>query len=205
MLGPTLVLIANVYDVWRDLGSGPESVVEAAGSTTYVVFGGARLLGGILLVFGLAALYLYQIEAAGKLGLGGFVISMVGTVLLTGSAWYQLFVVPVMAAEVPAFAEAARAADAGALLTLGLAIPLFAQAIGWTIFGLATYRACVFPRWAAVGVIVGALLLLVPIPGIPVVFQLAVASMGLLLLSGRLENPSHEPTTDGSQSESIGS
>lgn len=205
VVGPILVLIANLYDVWRNFGSGPEGVVEAAMTTPYVVFGGARLLGGVVLVFGLVALYLYQIEPASRLGLVGFVIGMVGTVLLTASAWYQLFVVPAMAAEVPAFTEAVRAAEGGTVLTLGLAIPLLAQTVGWILFGVATYRASVFPRWAAVGLVVGAVLLLVPIPGIPIVFQLAVASMGFLLFSGRVETPAQASKADRSQSDSIGS
>lgn len=205
MLGPLLVLVANVYDVWRTFGAGPEGIVEAATTTPYAVFGGARLLGGTLLVFGLIALYIYQMETAGRLGVVGFVISMLGTVLLTASAWYQLFVLPAMATEVPAFTEAARAAEVGQLLTLGLLIPILAQVIGWVVFGLATYRARVFPRWVAVALVVGALLLFVPVPGIPVVFQLAVASMGFLLFSGRLETRAQESDADRSQSESVGS
>jgi hypothetical protein len=134
----------------------------------------------------------------------GFVVGTIGTVLLTGSAWFQLFVVPAMATEVPAFAEAARAAQVGQWTTLGLLIPILAQAIGWVVFGIATYRARVFPRWVAAGLVVGALLLFVPIQGLPVVFQLAVASMGFLLFSGRLETPAREPDADRSQSESIG-
>lgn len=205
ILGPLLVLLANGYNVWRTLGAGPDSIVEAAMTTPYAVFGGVRLLGGTLLVFGLIALYAYQMESAGRLGLVGFVVAMVGTVLLTGSAWYQLFVVPAMATEVPAFTEAARAAEVGQLFTLGLFIPLLAQTVGWVIFGVATYRARVFPRWAAIGVVVGALLLFVPVPGLAVVFQLAVASMGFLLFSGRLETPAQESDADRPQSESIGS
>jgi hypothetical protein len=204
MLGPLLVLVANAYLVWRDFGPGPESVVEAATTTPYLVFGGVRLLGGTLLVFGLVALYAHQVEAVGRLGVVGFVVGTIGTVLLTGSAWFQLFVVPAMATEVPAFAEAARAAQVGQWTTLGLLIPILAQAIGWVVFGIATYRARVFPRWVAAGLVVGALLLFVPIQGLPVVFQLAVASMGFLLFSGRLETPAREPDADRSQSESIG-
>ena len=204
MLGPLLVLVANMYGVWRAFGTGPDSIVEAAMTTPYVVFGGARLLGGSFLVFGLIALYAYQLEATGRLGLVGFVVSMIGTVLLTGSGWYQLFIVPAMAAEVPAFTEAVRAAQVGQWLTVGLLVPLLAQTVGWVIFGIATFRAQVFPRWIAVAVVVGALLLFVPIPGIPAVFQLAVASMGFLLFSGRLEPPVQEPDLHRSQSESIG-
>lgn len=204
MLGPLLVLVGNSYGVWRTFGAGPDSIAEAAMTIPYLVFGGVRLLGGTLLVFGLIALYAYQMEAVGRLGMGGFVVGMIGTVLLTGSAWYQLFVVPAMAAEVPGFTEAVRAAEVGQWLTVGLLIPVLAQTVGWVIFGVATFRARAFPRWAAVGVIVGALLLFVPVPGTPVVFQISVASMGFLLFSGRVDPPAREPDTDRSQSKSLG-
>lgn len=204
MLGPLLVLVANGYQVWRDFGPGPEGVAEAATTTPYLVFGGARLLGGTLLVFGLVALFAVQAEAIGRLGVVGFVVGMVGTVLLTASAWFQLFIVPAMAAEVPAFTEAARAAEVGQLATVGLAIPLLAQSLGWVIFGIATYRTRAFPRWLAAGLVIGALLLFVPVPGTPVVFQLAVASMGFLLLSGRVNTPIREPDADRSRAESVG-
>jgi hypothetical protein len=57
----------------------------------------------------------------------------------------------------------------------------------------------------AAGVVVGSLLLFVPIPGIPVVFQLAVASMGYLLFSGQLEPATRELGAESPQSESVGS
>lgn len=206
MLGPLLVLVANMYGVWREFGSGPDGIVEAATSMPYIVFGGARLLGGTFLVFGLVALYAYQLEAAGKLGVVGFVVSMIGTVLLAGSAWYQLFIVPAMAAEVPAFAEAARAVQAGQWLLVGMIIPVLAQVIGFVIFGIATYRARVFPRLTAVGLVIGALLMFVPIHFVsPVVLLLTVASMGFLLFTGQLEPPVQKPDSNRPQSESIGS
>lgn len=187
VLGPLLVLVANSYGLWvtRAYGAGAEGLVEAATTTPYVAFGGIRLLGGTLLVFGLVALYAYQLEAAGRLGLVGFVGAMIGTVLLTAVAWFQLFTVPVLAREVPAFLEGVRAGEVGVLLGVGVQVPIFVQAVGWAIFGVATYRAGIFPRRASLVLVIGALLLFVPVQGIPVVFQLAVAWLGFLLFTGR--------------------
>lgn len=211
ILGPLLVLSSNVYGLWvtRTYGDGPEAYVETATTTASMLFGGARLLGGLLLVFGLIALYAYQLEAVGRLGLVGFVVSMIGTVLLTAVAWLGAFVDPALASEVPDFYTAARGGEVGgtvgALLGIGVLVPVLIQAVGWTIFGIATYRARVFPRWAAVALVVGALLLFVPVQGVPVVFQLAVASLGFLLLSGRVDSPTGERDASRSQSESVGS
>lgn len=210
ILGPLLVLAANVYQLWvtwsydgGPSGPSPEALIEVAPTTTYIAFGGIRLLGATLLLFGLIALYAYQAEAAGTLGLIGFVGSMAGILFLMGPAWFGLFAEPVLAEEAPAFLESARTGEVGPLLGIGLLVPIFVQAIGWTIFGVATYRAGVYPRRAAVVLVVGALLLFVPVQGVPVVFQLAVAWLGFLLFSGRVETP-YQKEAAPSQSESIG-
>jgi hypothetical protein len=210
VVGPLLVLSANIYGLWetQTYGSSPEATVEAVTTTASMAFGGVRLFGGMLLVFGLIALYAYQIEAAGRLGLVGFVISMIGTVLLTALAWLRAFVDPALASQAPEFYVAARSGEiggtVGAVLSIGVISPILFQALGWTIFGIATYRARVFPRWLAVGLVVGALLLFVPVQGGSVVFQLAVASMGVLLFLGRAERPSPEQDASQRSSESAG-
>ena len=209
-VGPLLVLSANIYGLWetQPYGSSPEATVEAVTTTASMAFGGIRLLGGMLLVFGLVALYAYQIEAAGRLGLVGFVVSMIGTVLLTALAWLGAFLDPALASQAPEFYVAARSGEiggtVGAVLGIGVLSPILIQALGWTIFGIATYRARVFPRWLAVGLIVGSLLLFVPVQGSPVVFQLAVASMGVLLVTGRAERPSPDQDMSQRSSESAG-
>lgn len=208
VFGPLLVLVANVYILWALLTYGSIEGVLSEGlatTTPFLVFGGIRLLGAMLLVFGLIALYARQVEAAGTLGLIGFLGSMIGTVLLTGVAWFQTFGMPVLAAEVPGFFVAQQTGDVGVLLSIGQNVPIYVQAIGWVIFGIATYRARVFPRRATIVLVVGALLLFVPIPGIPVVFQLAVAWLGFLLFTGRVEPASRKGLTGPSGSESVGS
>lgn len=209
-VGPLLVLAANIYGLWetRAYGSGPEAAVEAVTTTASIGFGSVRLLGGMLVVFGLVALYAAQVEAAGRLGLVGFIVSMIGTVLLTAVAWLAAFVDPALATEVPEFYVAARSGEidgtVGVILGIGVLTPILMQALGWTIFGIATYRAQVFPRWLAAALVVGALLLLAPVQGSPVVFQLAVASMGVLLFTRRVAPGAQARNPDQRASESVG-
>lgn len=204
-LGPLLVLSANMYGLWetRTYGGALEGTLEGATTTPHMVFGGVRLLGGMLLVFGLITLYAYQREAAGRLGIVGFVVSMVGTVLLTGQAWFLAFFEPALVAEAPGFVETVLGGQAGPLLTVGLMVPIFTQAIGWTIFGIATYRAEVFPRPAAVALTIGALLLFVPIEGIPVVFQLSIAWLGFLVFTERVKPNDRGEALEGQSSGDI--
>jgi hypothetical protein len=209
-VGPLLVLSANIYGLWERqvYGSSPEATVEAVTTTASMMFGGVRLLGGLLLVFGLVALYAYQIDAAGRLGVVGFVVSMIGTVLLTSVAWLGAFIDPALASHAPEFYVAARSGEIGGtiglLLGVGVLTPILLQGLGWTIFGIATYRARVFPRWLALGLVAGALLLFIPVPGSPVVFQLAVASMGVFLFTGRVEPPAQTQDSGQPPSETIG-
>ncbi len=198
ILGPLLVLSANMYGIWESqmYGSGPDGILAAATTTPHMVFGGVRLLGGMVLVFGLIALYAAQVDAAGRLGVLGFVVSMIGTVLLTGQAWFLAFFEPALATEAPSFIEAAMTGEAGLLLSIGLFIPLTVQAIGWVIFGIATYRANIFPRRAAIILIIGAFLLFVPVQGSPTLFQLAIAWLGYLLYTNKIDvSPTAKPSS----------
>ncbi|MDP8950462.1 MAG: hypothetical protein M3N00_09560, partial [Actinomycetota bacterium] len=54
-------------------------------------------------------------------------------------------------------------------------------ALGWLLFGVATLRAGVYPRWAAIVLIVGAVLLGLPVPGLEIVLAVAVSWLGFAL------------------------
>lgn len=54
----------------------------------------------------LVGLYAHQSEAAGALGLLGFLAALIGTGLLVGTMWTLTFVVPSAAVEAPAFLDA---------------------------------------------------------------------------------------------------
>ena len=58
-------------------------------------------------------------------------------------------------------------------------------ALGWLLFGVATLRAGVYPRWAAILLIVGAVLLGLPVPGTEIVLAVAIAWLGFTLFTGR--------------------
>ena len=53
------------------------------------------------------------------------------------------------------------------------------------MFGVAALRARVFPRAAAILLIVGAVVIFLPLPFTTVVFAVAVAWLGFALFSGR--------------------
>jgi uncharacterized membrane protein YhaH (DUF805 family) len=68
---------------------------------------------------------------------------------------------------------------------LGIILSLLTFLVGWLMFGVAALRARVYPRWAALLLIVGAVGAGVPLPLSTVPFGIAVAWMGSTLFAGR--------------------
>lgn len=147
------------------------------------------LLSTALLLLGLVGLYTSQSQAAGILGLVGFLVAFLGTVLLVGALWFELFITPALAAEAPELVEAELGLP-------GFILMLLFGAVGWVLFGVATLRAGVYPRWAAVLLIVGGLLAFFPLPLAGIIFSIAVAWLGFILFTGRGEaRTSEQPPT----------
>ncbi len=142
----------------------------------------------------LVGLYAHQSESAGALGLLGFLAALVGTGLLVGMMWTLAFVAPSAALEAPAFLDAEEVAGP---LDMGFMLSGIIVALGWALFGVAMLRARVFPRRAAIVLIIGALLTVLPLPATTLVIDVALAWLGLALLSGQRRSASG--TTVGAQ------
>jgi hypothetical protein len=139
----------------------------------FAFWAGLSLLTFLLLALGLIGIYSHQLAAAGILGLAGFLVAFLGTVLSAGAAWTLFLIAPKVAPLVPTFVE---------IPWFELAFLLFA--LGWLLFGVATLRALVFPRAAAVLVIIGAVLIAVPLPARALVLGIALAWLGFVLFAG---------------------
>ena len=150
---------------------------ESAATTPYVLVFALYLLGTLLLLLGLVGLYAGQAEEAGILGLAGFLIAFAGTTLFSGTVWFELFITPSLAAEAPELAEAE-------LGLAGFVVSFLSVILGWLLFGAATLRACVYPRPAAILLIVGAVVSFAPVPLSGIVLSVAVAWLGFVLFAG---------------------
>jgi hypothetical protein len=181
LVGDLIIVFAGV-----DFHSA-ESQTTASYASVFILW----LLAGGLLLLGLVGLYVRQSEATGVLGLVGFLAAFSGTVLVVGFFWNSLFITPLVAAEAPELHETiwGPAGD-----PLGVIISVLAYSVGWVLFGVATLRARVYPRPAAVAVMVGSVLALVPIPGSGIVFDVAVAWLGFSLFAGKAA-ATEQPTT----------
>ncbi|HEX6758169.1 MAG TPA: hypothetical protein VF086_07105 [Propionibacteriaceae bacterium] len=115
-------------------------------TASYLVSSGLRLLSAVLFLWALLALYNRQSIAAGTFGLWGFIVAFFGTALLVGNAWAEVFVWPTLARVAPNVVTGQVAAPH---LTTGITLSVPVFGIGIVLFGLATLKAGVYPRWAA--------------------------------------------------------
>ncbi len=187
VLGSVFFLVAELLSFateTEDLRRG-----EWATTTPFLLTWSLFLFGGVLLLIGLVGLYVRQSEAAGIYGLLGFVAAFLGTALAVGAIWSQLFIVPDLGAEPPMAnpARVPRVADQpvgafGFSQSFFVCFPL-----GWGLFGATTLTARVYPRAAAIALVVGAFLAYLPVPLSGIVLDAAVAWLGFILFTGRGE------------------
>jgi len=177
----------------------PVNIPSSVTSATWVnvhLFATALGFFGLL---GLTGLYARQVEEAGWLGLAGFLVFGAWMTLVCGFSFVEAFILPRLATQYPPlvtgimgmFSSIPSQVDLGALPTLWLIQgPLYI--LGPLLFGIATFRARVLPRWAGALLILGAALIpvgaVVPAawqPKIMLPVGLAMAWLGYALFSER--------------------
>jgi hypothetical protein len=179
-----LALMASLLMEWLVVPHerlGPEALL----TSSYLVSSGLRLLGIILLLWALIGIYGRQSRAAGTFGLWAFVVAFFGTALSAGNTWAEVFVWPTLAQVAPNMMSGS-VTEASSYLSAGLTLsfPLFG--VGLILFGVATLRAGVYPRWASVLLIISipVTMFLDPTPGSfqesigQILLGIAVAALG---------------------------
>ncbi|MAU01222.1 MAG: hypothetical protein CL608_29105 [Anaerolineaceae bacterium] len=189
-----------------------ENVPASVTTATWVNVHIFATLMGFLGLFGMAGVHARQAEKSGWLGLTGYLLFSVWLMFIIPFSFIEAFILPGLATELPAyvagflgmFTGIPSAIDLGVLPTLWkLSDPMYL--LGPLLFGIATFRAGVLPRWAG-GVLilgstlapVGALLVspeyqsLVMIPN-----GVALGWLGYALLSERREKASESLLEQG--------
>jgi len=124
----------------------------------------------MLFMFGLVGVYLAQAERAGNLGLIGFALTFFGVLMLTVQVAVAAWILPVIALQPNAPKTAFELLDpAGPLSAFSLVVfvAYVPAGIGLILFGIATIRAGVLPRLAAVLLMIGTVLTLGILVGAP--------------------------------------
>ena len=183
----------------------PVNVPEAVTTATWVNVHIAATAMGFFGLFGMAGLYARQVEKFGWLGLTGFFLLSLWFGLVMPLSFVEAFILPRLATELPQFVAGflgmftgvPSEIDLGILPTLwNISGPMFI--LGPLLFGIATFRARVLPRWAGGLLAFGALL--IPVGGlVPAEYQpevalipvgLAVTLLGYALFAERRERSS---------------
>ncbi len=154
-------------------------------SEPYAIQSVLKLAAAVLLLLGFFGLHARQAEAAGSLGTAGFLAAFSGTALAVGSFWATAFFAPAMAASDPAGFDALNGPPGR--LASAFVVTMAAFVLGWMLFGVAAWRARVYPRAAALLLILGSPLALgtLMVVGFPtgVFFSAAMAWLGYTLWS----------------------
>lgn len=159
-------------------------------------------------LLGITGLYARQVKETGWLGLAGFVLLSLWLVLLVPFTFAEVFILPRLATEAPAFVESFLGMfnghpgemDLGAIKTLW-DLDGFVYMLGGLLFGIETIRAGILSRWAggllAVGTALAPVAALLPqeykaLVAVPV--GLALVWLGYSLWSEQRE-PATEPVS----------
>lgn len=178
----------------------PVNVPEAVTTATWINVNIVATAMGFFGLFGMAGLYARQAEKSGWLGLAGFLLFSLWLGLTIPFSFVEAFILPRLAAELPKFVAGflrmyngiPSELDLGVIPTL-LTISNPMYLFGLLLFGIATFRAGVLPRWAGALFVVGAILAPVSALVIPPEYQakvmipngLAMAWLGFALFFER--------------------
>jgi hypothetical protein len=179
----------------------PPNVVASVTTTAWLIVHVLAMATSIFGLLGLSGLYARQAEKSGWLGLAGYLLLSLWLALVLGFAFVEVFILPALATVAPTFVASwlamfnggDSAINLGSLPTLWLLTgPIYI--LGGLLFGIATFRARILPRWAgvllAVGTVMGPLAALVPLdlqPKVAVPVGLALIWLGYSLWSEKRE------------------
>jgi hypothetical protein len=192
----------------------PPDELSSVTTGTWAIITTLKTVMCLLFLAGITGIYARQVEEAGWLGLAGFLLLTLSWWLQTAYVFAEAFIMPVLATDAPQFVDsflgtiaAGRASEVNlralpAIFSLGVGIPYM---LGGLLFGIATLRAGILPRWAAgllaVGAVAPFVLAMLPHPldrTFAVPMGVALAWLGYALWSERREQAAEPVPGKGS-------
>ena len=169
----------------------PAMEVASATTASWIIRSAAKTVMAAFVLAGITAMYLRQRAKVGLTGLVGYLLLSTGYFLMFGTEYLAAFALPSAAGRAPAWTNdvivaafgGKAAGDIGSLATVFAATGFF-YVLGGLVFGIATFRAGILWRWAAVLLAVGnvSTLALAVLPGSfnrPLAVPTGVALVGL--------------------------
>jgi hypothetical protein len=151
----------------------------------------------IFLLWALVGLYSRQSKETGVLGFVAFLLSFVGLTLVFGAIFGYFLLAPDLARVAPAFLDGGPE-NLALLALLAFVLPFLVAQVGILLFGVASWQAKVFPRWAATLFILTPLLFVVDgfinLPFVAdVVFGAGLVGMGYTLWAEKMASAQQRP------------
>ncbi len=165
----------------------PPNVLSSVTTTRWAIVHSLALAMSLFGLLGMMGLYARQVKEAGWLGLAGFLLLSLWLVLILPFTFFEVFFLPLLATEAPTFAEGFLRIFTGSAteINFGVLAALWKLSgvlllLGGLLFGIATFRAGILPRWpagpfAVAGPVSALLAALLPHP----LDRLAAVPMGL--------------------------
>ena len=134
----------------------PPDVLASVNTSIWAILTSLKLAMCFFFLLGITGLYARQVGESGWLGLVGFLLFSLSWALMTGFVFAEVYILPVLATAAPKFVDTYLGIVNGspAEMNIGALVPTYAVVgilymLGGLIFGIATFRARVLPRWPA--------------------------------------------------------
>ena len=158
----------------------PSNLVASTLEPVFLINGSVYFGAFCVLMLALVAIYAREGHRAGKFWTIGACAAVVGTFALGANVgWFDVFVAPWIALVAP---EAIKTPNVGSLPIGGLSSYVLFL-LGWVLFGVASFRARVFPIAISLAIVVSALIAWPSAQspyGIP--FGLTIVGLGVLMI-----------------------
>jgi hypothetical protein len=143
----------------------PPDILSSVTTAQWAITHALGVAMGLLGLLGLAGIYARQVEEAGWLGLVGYLLSSLFWALTMAFQFTEALISPLLATEAPEFVEGVLGMVGGRASEINLgALPAVytltgvLYMLGGLLFGIATFRAGILPRWAGGLLAVGTIL-----------------------------------------------
>ena len=132
-----------------------EPLIEWVLDADWSLLNGLALIMTVLAPLALVSLYFRQVEESGRLGFVGFVMAYIGAVLFSSVQFDEALIWRILATEAPALLDLTGPMfTSPGFSTIYLLMGVL-YILGFVLFGIATIRGGVFPRAAAILLIIG--------------------------------------------------
>lgn len=198
----------------------PPDVLPSVTTARWAIVHYVSIAMDLLGLFGIMGLYARQVEKTGWLGLAGYLLFSLFWALTAAFHFAEAFISPLLATVAPTFVESFLGIvnghpgemNVGALSAIYMLTGLL-YLLGGLLFGLATLRARVLPRWAAGLLVIGIVLPILGSSLVPHLFDrifavpvgLSLAGLGYALWSEHRAVSQPAPKREGTSSIKPGS